>query len=302
MPEMFGMPSGIIAAEQQADTHELQQQKIQEGRRQQAAAAKLAELMQQDPAKQDSAPSEQVFHFATLAAKAGDMTQASELYGKSAGLKHYEAYDQHTKAADDLNEMRIVSGILSEAKDQKSWEAAVHGSELAVGHKSSLAGMQYSPENVQMLKGIVARDKALAQAELNRAKADVIAPEAESKQALRTAQGEAAKARAQRLGKVGADKVPTATLKSVTDLLEASYQNIPPETNRNLSRQIAERAQELLTGSNRGIRPSEAAAQAVGEAQQQHLLDDFKLKKRRTAGMIPGKDADVGVVRWEDLP
>lgn len=310
MPEMFGMPAGIEAAQEGIDRHALQQLAIQKGQQDLDAQRRMAKLLAEETAEgspDDPAmplASNQVLKLARLAAQSGAVNQAVDMFGKVSSMRHAESQTAQEKWKVRMQEVEEAERLVAGATDADSWNRGIAAYKLMTGKDSPLAGIPYSPENKKMVEETLKTSKNVAAAQLAQARIPLV--EAQTKQArahtayeeertvtekevrrdLVKAQTKAADARAAHVGKVGGSaRAPTqAQLKSATDMIVRDYLDITPEESRIVGREVAERATDIMA-SHPGLRATEAMAQAYAEKQQEGAFDDYlKAPMRKKKG------------------
>jgi len=314
MPEMFGMPAGIEAAQEGIDRHALQQLAIQRGKQDLDAQQRMAKLLAEETAEgspDDPAvplASNQVVKLARLAAQAGSFNQAIDMFGKAAQIRHSEAQTAQEKWKTRMQEVEEAERLVAGANDAESWDRGIAAYKMMTGKDSPLAGIPYSPESKRIVEEALRTSKNVAAAQLSQSRIPLV--EAQTKQArahtayeeertiteketrrdLVKAQTKAAEARAAHVGKAGgSSRAPTqAQLKSATDMIVRDYLDITPEESRIVGREVAERATDIMA-SHPGLRATEAMAQAYAEKQQEGAFDDYMKApvRKKKAGEVP---------------
>jgi hypothetical protein len=320
---MAGFMTGFLAGQAAEDTHMLNQQKIEENRRDLAADKQFRQLLQKEYGKGTEKPqsiteSARLSRLADLAAQSGSIDKAQKLSAMAAQARIHEANASYKETQNDLKRAQAAEQIIaSNPQSQEEFDAANMIYEQITGEPSPLAGVPFTPENMKAIQAAIENDKDLALSASRRARLPLIkqqtnlarakelktqsetVTEETTKRDLQKAQTRAADARAVHLtkngGSRGATKVP-ALVKPATDLIVVDY-DITPEEARTEGRKVAERAVAILN-SHPGLSATEATAQAYQEARDEGQFDDY-MPMHLGAKRKPSGKGDV--IKWEDL-
>lgn len=313
MPDLFGAPAGISAAEadQRAqDLHvlsmaeggiklqqallTLQQQKAMLGQMQQAFGGDGGG--KQTPFSSSMDLGDQLYSLSTMAMRAGMPDKAAE-YARAGSQVKYQATEiQKTQSEAQVKEADLIGRIMSGVVDQQSWIAANQMIQQQTGKPSRWAQRPYDP---RLVASIVTtsqsiKDRALTRAAETRADAnEADAQEHRARLGLIDAQKRITNDRDAALYRDGATgKIPkSADLKAITDLIKRDYPGVPDEDARVLGRPAAERMLDLM--KRQRLTQSEAANRAYEEFKEQGTFGGI-----RPGRVIPGS----GKAKPLDLP
>lgn len=207
---------------------------------------------------------------ARMALASGLPQQASDYASKASTIRNNAATIKEKESKLKIQELTMATGMLENVKDEKSWNQANSLYEMTTGQKSPFAGMAYSPDKVEQIRGSLQtqKDKALTAAAKARTQASIAATkEREARIPLINAQRELTETRDANLRKAGATGVmPKAEdLRAITDLISKEYGgSVSNEDARVLARPVAERMMALMKVNQ--LTRSEASQRAFQEA------------------------------------
>lgn len=298
MPDLYGAPTGLIAAGQERRAKQLHDLSMQKGELELSAAkaelarqAKMLEMMNQRGARKRTSTGQvedlafDMDMLASIAMDTGMPEKAKDYAIAGSTLRKNQREMVSNKLESDIKEMNMVSSLLQNVTDPQSWQQANAMFAVQTGRQSPWARLPYSPELVNKLQqGIQSsKDRALTSA----AKAREAVSKAQEKETtaridLVKAQTRLADARSARLKKTGTSEPKAEDLRAITDLVQRDYAGaILPETARALSRPVAERMLDMMYRMN--LSRSEAAEKAYQEAKADGTYGGF-MPQRQLSG------------------
>lgn len=294
MADMFGAPVGISKAREDRRLDELAQLTLDKGaieidkaEYELESQKRMLDLMKgaglmNGPGGPQAAPgtaqnfkssfdmADTMDRLSELALQSGQPQAAADYASKASTLRTQAEQITTARANTTLKHLNILSSLMTNVKDQRSWEAANRMFKEQTGKDTPYAKMPFSPQLIQQIKlgAMTEKDKALMES----AKARTAAAEASEKERvaripLIKAQTELTRQRTIKLTKDGAIvKIPkSGEVRMITDLIIKEYgAALPPEDARVLAQPVAERMLEILKESN--ISRSQAAIKAFQEA------------------------------------
>lgn len=291
MPDLYGAPTGLLAAEQDRrakQMHDLSMQKgeleLSQAKMEMARQQKMLELMTQQGAKKRSTTSRvddlasDMDSMAEIAIQAGMPEKAKDYAIAGSTLRKNQREMISSKLESDIKEMNMMSSLLQNVEDEQSWAQANAVFAMQTGRQSPWARLPYNPELIVKLQaGIQSnKDRALqAAAKAREAASRAQVQESGVRVDLIKAQTRLADARADKLKKTGTTEPKATDLRAITDLINRDFSGgILPEEARVLARPVAERMLELMDRMN--LSKSEAAERAYQEAKADGTFGGFR--------------------------
>lgn len=239
----------------------------------------MMEMMKGQPA--DASLPDRLEAMAAFALKANQPEKAKE-YASTASTMRKNAKDIETADLEDhlktLNVGRqLVAAVKALPEDQRhdAWAKSNHMFEMITGKKSAFAGMEYSPEMLDMLEiqmGDKEKEITVKQKEAQIKDAEAATKERAARVPLISSQKRLADVQADNLAKQGV-VIKDDDLKPVADRINAEYgQAFSPEEARTIGRTILARQRELVMGNK--LDSEEALNQAMAEEKSNGALKD----------------------------
>lgn len=291
MPDLYGAPTGILAAEQDKraqQMHNLSMQKgeleLQQARMEMARQKQMLELMKQQGGDKQSTTSRvkdlasDMDMMASIALQSGMPEKAKDFAIAGSTLRKNQREMISSKLNADIKEMDMMSSLLQNVNDDSTWAQANAMFSMQTGRQSPWAQLPYNPELVSKLQaGIQSnKDRALqSAAKAREAASRAQVSESKVRVDLIKAQTNLANARADKLRKTGTTEPKADDLRSITDLIHRDFSGaILPEEARVLARPVAERMLDLMGRMN--LSKSEAAERAYQEAKAEGTFGGFR--------------------------
>lgn len=298
--DLWGVAKGAQIADQEQSQRQMQALAQQQGQQNLEKGAQELESgrMQLDQAKQTLSSQKQMLEMmkgqssetslpdrfdamAEFALKANQPEKAKE-YASTASTMRKNAKDIQTADLDDhLKTLTIGRSLIETVKklpeDQRhdGWAKANDLFERMTGKKSAFAGMEYSPDMLDMLEGQMGDKEKELNIKLKETQikdAEATTKERNARLPLIEAQKRLADAQAENLAKQGV-VIKDDQLKPVADKINAEYgQAFSPEEARTIGRTILARQRELVMGNK--LSQDEALNQAMAEEKATGALKD----------------------------
>lgn len=313
MPDLFGMPAGIEAADQgqrARELHNLSMAKgdleLQQAQIELARQNRMLQLMGQRPQGGGQSVNagisdlaDDMDYLAKIAMDSGMPDKAREYATAGSNIRKNQVDLTEKRLDGDIKEMNLMGSLLADVKDATSWRRANAMFQMQTGRPSPWAQVPYNDQIVDRLRTGVqtAKDRALTKAALARESAsEAEVKEREARVPLIRAQKELTEQRTANLRKAGATgQIPkSGDIQAITDLMFKDFGGSQtPEDARVLARPVAEEALRLQKEQN--LSKSEASMRAYQKAKAR---GDFGgLKPRR-----PDKGSANAPLEMPDQP